>query len=75
MSHRPPWLPANEVWVTVSEAAQVWGRNVRVIQNWCTDGTFTSSRVRIHFDSTAAGRGQWWICLPPEIVAKRTERS
>lgn len=74
MSTRPAWLPAHEHWVPVSEAARVWGRSTRTIQLWCQDGTFASARVRIHFDSTARGDGQWWICLPPGITPAQSSQ-
>lgn len=62
-----PTIPGK--WLTVSEAAQVWGRSTRTIQLWCEDGTFASSHVHTHYDSTHRGGGKWWICLPIELYS------
>lgn len=69
----PAWLHPRERWITVKDAAMVWGYNERTIRRWCQDGTFASYGIQVHFDGTAARHGQWWILLPPELYHSESQ--
>lgn len=60
---------ADVVWLSVTDAADFYGKCPRTIRLWCYDGTLVSAKCRVRRDL----KGQWIIGVPanqmPEMSA------